>query len=737
MKRIMFAVAFCFVFISGPSFGAPVGEVNPMIGTGGIGYGVGSAYPGACVPFGVARPSPDTSYLGSAPSFHHCGGYHHGDNVIRGFSHVRLSGVGIADYGNVLVMPTSNRSGLYSSESSYQSLFSHSSEEASPGYYAVTLLGSGIRAELTATAHCGVHRYDFGGGVGRVIVDARHAIMLRDVLEAEAEVDEDAREVSGRVFTAGGFTGRNRGVEVFFVARFESEFLDRGEFGDGGGVWVDVDADEPVVLAVGISYISLDQARRHLNEEVGDRGFDDVLSEAERLWEEALSPIDVVGGTPDQRAIFATSLYHVMIMPTDFTEAGGLYRGLDDEVHVAEGFRYYTDFSLWDTFRTLHPLLNLIDHKRSGDMMRSLVVMAEQGGYLPKWPTTYRYTNCMIGASADNAIADAVMKGVPGFDVETAYRAMRELAMGPPPEGHDFGGRVGIEDYVELGYVPVDKHGGAASRTIEFSYNDWCLAQVAKKLGKDGDYRLFMDRSRNWRNIWDEKSGYLRGRKSDGSFKGPFAAWSWTGYYVEGNARQWLWAPLHDAPGLIEIMGGPDAFVERLEEFFAKSATRPNTLLWDNFYWHGNEPDIHAAYLFNFAGRPDLAQKWVRWTMDKKYQNAPHGLDGNDDAGTLSAWYVFSAIGFYPLAGSDLYLIGSPIFEQATLNLPGGVLKVMTTADPADNLYVEGVTINGRELDGPWFRHAEIAGGGEIVFSLTDTPSDWGSDSPPDLTATP
>jgi predicted alpha-1,2-mannosidase len=664
-------------------------------------------------------------------SFHHCSGYHYMDNQVRGFSQFRLSGIGVADYGNILVMPTLNRSGDYKKESSYRAKFDHDQEIAMPGYYAVTLKDSGIRAEITATHHCGVYRFTFPDhGPGRIVFDASHAILKNMVQEAEIKVDKDAGEISGRSVIIGGLANESAGVEIFFLAKVDMPINDYGLFGDRveglsasgkkAGAWVEV--LESVMVSIGLSFISIEQARRHLDDELGGQRFEDVVKEAQDRWRDALSVIEVKGGTSDQRTIFYTALYHTMIMPTDMTEAGGLYQGFDEQVHEALGFCYYTDFSLWDTFRTLHPFLNLIEPEKSADMMQSLVLMSEQGGYMPKWPTAYRYSSCMIGASADNVIADAYLKGIRGFDVEKAYQACSFMALNPVPEESGYEGRVGIKQYIDKGYVPADLYASSTSRTIEFSYNDWCLANIAKALGREDDYRMFMERSGNWRNIWDEKTGFLRGRNSDGTFSKPFLPWIWTRYYVEGNARQWLWAPFHDVEGLIELMGGDEAFVKRLERFFEKSSNRPDTFLPDTFYWHGNEPDIHAAYLFTYAGRPDLTQKWVRWVMDNKYENSPGGLDGNDDCGTLSAWYIFSAMGFYPLAGSNMYFVGSPIFDHAVIHLKEGDLVIRAEPDPAENIYVRSVTINGKPLKNFRFSHEQIKYGGEIIFEMSNIP---------------
>ncbi|HUT53827.1 MAG TPA: GH92 family glycosyl hydrolase [bacterium] len=736
-KKMGIMLALLMVVLPGSGGAA---EVNNFIGTGGSGFGVGSTFPGPCLPFGMARPGPDTARLGVSLSFYHCGGYYYSDGQVRGFSQFRLSGIGAVDYGNVLVMPTLNRSGHYDDESSYRQRFEHKSEQADPGYYAVTLESSGIRAELTATEHCGLHRFTFPtAGRGRIIINAAHANAKDGVCAAEVEVAPVSREVTGRAVSCGSLSGRNGGVEIFFAARLSRPILTSGFSQDGAVAWVEVETgpDDPALVAVGLSFISVEQARRHLDGEVKGKSFDLVRADAELKWARALKLIEISGGTPDQRAIFYTALYHSEIMPTDFTESGGLYRGFDEKVHEARGFTYYTDFSLWDTFRTLHPLLTLLLPERSGDMMQSLTLMAEQGGYLPRWPTGYRYTSCMIGQNADNVIADAYVKGVRNFDAAAAYAAMRQAATEPMPPGRGYPELDGLAEYMSQGYVPADRYGGAASWTIELSYNDFAIAQMARALGHDEDHDTFMARSGNWRNIWDAKSGYLRGRKADGAFKWPFAAWAWTSYYVEGDARQWVWAPLHDAHGLIELMGGPEKFAQRLNGFFEKSAERPDTFLWDTYYWHGNEPDIHAAYLFDYAGRPDLTQKWARWVMAAKYKNAPGGLDGNDDCGTLSAWYVFSALGFYPVAATDTYLVGSPLFPRAVLHLPGGDLTVRAVNDPAKNIYVRRVSINGRPLERPWFRHDDIAHGGEIVFEMSAEPGAWNAPAAAPVAAPP
>jgi predicted alpha-1,2-mannosidase len=728
----------------------PLDDVNVFVGTGGRGFGFGATYPGPSVPFGAARPGPDTWGGALHAPFHHFGGYHHDDRVIRGFSHTRLSGIGVPDYGNLRVMPVPADGRDPRAAESWHARFSHASERARPGYYAVRLEDAGVDVELTASAWAAVHRYTFSaGGRWRVLVDALASIDRGGARDARVEVDAvvGAREVRGRLVCSGALTGRSGGVEVFFCLRVRGEVRGAGVFGAGEvewsgevpdgdaavmlgdrGAWVEVEAgpDAPVEVAVGLSYISVVQARRHLEEQVGDRGFDAVRAAAEARWRDALTRVDLGGGAREQRRILRTALYHALVMPTDITEAGGLYRGLDKKVHRAEGFRYHTDLSLWDTFRTQMPLLCVLYPERARDILRSLVRMAGEGGWLPKWPTGTGYSSCMIGTSADIAIADAWLRGVRDFDVEAAFRAAMKTAEAPTPPGAGYAGRRGVDRYIELGWVPNDEVGDAASRTIEFSWADGALANLARALGHDGEARRLEARSHYWKNLWDPKRRFLRGRDADGSFAWLFSEALWTSEWTEGNARQWLWAPLHDADELVRQLGGPEPFAKRLERFFERSRGRRSTLLPAGGYWHGNEPDIHAAYLFSWAGRPDLTQRWVRWVMGRSYADAPAGLDGNDDCGTLSAWYVWSAAGIYPVAGSARYVLGAPRFPRMTLRRPGGDLTVRCQGDPETQLYVKAVTLNGEPLTRPFLKHGQIAGASELVFTLSSEPTGWG-----------
>ncbi len=449
-----------------------INYVNPFIGTGGLGYGVGSTFPGPAVPFGMVKLSPDTSNQGSRPGFAHCGGYWYQDPEIRGFTHTHFSGTGAPDYGNILLMPTLGIGAQKILEEGYRSPYSHDTEVASPGYYAVTLNNYSIRAELTATEHAGYHRYTFPeSDEAYILIDVSASIVENASQRAYVKITPQESEVVGWVDYMGGLSARSGGFRLYFSARFSRPFSSSGVWSDGTiypeenikesknvGAYAGyvVQDNEPIEVKVGISYISIEQARLNLEGEIPDWDFEGIRQRAEDAWREALGSIEVCGGDEDERMIFATAMYHSMMMPTLFTEVNGQYRGFDDYVHSAEGFRYYSDFSLWDTFRTLHPLLVLIEPERQRDMVISLLKMKEQGGWIPKWPVALGYSNCMIGTSADIMIADTYLKGIQDFDVEKAYAGMRETAMAPTPPGSPYGGRGGISYYIDLGYLPSD-----------------------------------------------------------------------------------------------------------------------------------------------------------------------------------------------------------------------------------------------------------------------------------------
>jgi predicted alpha-1,2-mannosidase len=421
-----------------------------------------------------------------------------------------------------------------------------------------------------------------------------------------------------------------------------------------------------------------------------------------------------------------------MQMPTVFEDANGEYFGFDRRVHQADHFNYYTDLSLWDTFRNVHPLFILIDRRAQRDMLVSLVEMSKQGGgWLPRWPSGNGYTNSMLGTPADMVIADSYLKGIRDFDVQTAYQAMRRTALEATRKGEPFSGREGIEEYLRYNYCPAELMPEAVSRTLEFAYADYSISLLADALGYESDAKLFLAHSKYYKNVWNPETQYFQPRDTLGYFVPKFdplmlsyvyGSEAYTNDYVEGSALQWRWAVPFDPNGLISLFKSRDYFISELNDFFALSDPARGEWNPGSYYWHGNEPDIYAAYLFNDAGRPDLTQKWVRWIMENKYSDTYDGLDGNDDAGTLSAWYVFSALGFYPLAGTDIYQIGSPLVEQAEINLGEHHLKISCDNYAPENIYVHHVWLNDSLLNRTWFRHDEISGGGQLRFEMNKYP---------------
>ncbi len=723
-------------------------RVNPFIGTGGFPWVCGHNFPGAMVPFGMVRLGPETASMLIRKRALNTSGYYYGDDQVLGFSHTRLVGTGATDGGHFLVVPaiepvqpTVYRKGQTTS-------FSHSEELASPGYYAVKLPKIGTLVELTATPRVGVHRYTFGANATpHLLLDVMNAMGGHRSSEGQLRVRPEAKEIEGAVRTFGTFAGRYGGLKVYFVARFSQPFASfvtwqndtvcpNQTTAEGDGVGVDLgfaatSLPQVVTLKLAISHVSIENARANLEAEAGAKDFDDVVAEAQRAWEDRLSLVKIQGGTEKQKRIFYTALYRVFQMPTVFNDANGEYLGFDWQVHRASDFQYFTDLSLWDTFRTVHPLYTLIVPKDQRDMVVSLVKMLEQGGWLPRWPSGHGYSNSMLGTPADIVIADTYLKGIRDFDVEQAYQAMRRTALAPTPPGAAFSGRQGVASYLQYGYCPAGLVERSVSRTLEFAWADDAISRLAESLGHHEDATLFREHSQFYRNLWNTNTQYFQPRDAQGKFVEPFKPLlltyldrgdKFTKDYVEGSALQWRWAAPFDATGLISLFKSREYFVEELNSFFAKSDPAMATWNPGPYYWHGNEPDLPAAYLFNTADRPDLTQKWARWIMDNKYGDGYDGLDGNDDAGTLSAWYVFSALGFYPIAGSDKYQLGAPLFEKAEVKLKDKPLVILAEHWSPTNRYVQKVWLNDIPLDRMWISHAEIEQGGVLRFTMSAEP---------------
>ncbi len=727
--------------------GELLSQVDPFIGTGGVPYLCAYNSPAATTPFGMVRLGPDTaSMLMDIPGLN-SSGYYYGDNKIIGFSHNRLLGADAHDGGNFRIFPTIESLVEEKRSMDRFTKFSHREEVAFPGYYAVRLPSEKVLVELTATPRVGIHRYTFSSPEDpHLILDITSSLGDARTEGGKVRILPASHEIEGSVKNFGSFSGRYGGLEVFFVAQFTHPFKETrtseqtesipGRIESGGDqvraevTFANDGAETQIEVRLALSHVSIENARQNLKVEAEGKSFEALVEAAREAWEEKMSLISIEGGTERERRIFYTALYRSFQMPTLFNDVNGEYLGFDRQVHTAEGFQYYTDFSLWDTFRTVHPLFNLIAAKDQRDMVVSLVEMAKAGGAFPRWPSGAGYTNCMIGTPADIMVPEAYLKGIRDFDVETAYTKMRETASVEKPEGTKFAGRGGLNDYLGYQYCPSEKMTKALGKTFEYSYADWSLAQLAKELGHPEDAALFSDRSRYYQNLWNPESQYFQPRSSTGEFQkiDPLqlsytdSEGILTDDFVEGSALQWRFGIPFDPEGLVSLFKNPESFVEELESYFEGSTKVVGSWNPGPYYWHGNEPYIHSAYLFNAAGRPDLTQKWVRWILDTKYSDDYVGLDGNDDGGTLSAWYVFSALGFYPIAGSTRYEIGSPLFDGATVRIGENELEIRVDRQGPDNVYVQNVFLNGSPLEGTSFDHEDIAGGGTLHFVMGSSP---------------
>ncbi len=733
--------------------GDPLASVDPRIGTGGHGH----TYPGATVPFGMVQLSPDTFNEG----WDWCSGYHRSDGSIMGFSHTHLSGTGAADLLDVLLMPTLGPLRLEPGtreqpETGYRARFSHDDETATPGYYAVRL-ANGIRVELTASERVGLQRHTFpASDAAHVVLDLAHMVGGEggQILDSELRIVDDTTIEGWRRVSR---WARDR--HLYFVARFSKPFASFGILvgderraglrqarGSRLKAWVDyrTAAGEAIVVRTALSPTGLAGARRNLEAEAPRPDFDGARRAATRSWRRAFSAIAIEGATEAQRRVFLTALYHAFLAPTLFDDVDGGYRGLDGELHQAQGFHYHSTFSLWDTYRAAHPLYCLVQRGRVRDFVRSLVAMARESPQhtLPVWPLANSETYCMIGYHSASVIAEAWAKGVRDFDLAEALRLLKvQIAQA------DYRG---LGEYGRRGYVPSDREGESVSKTLEYSYDDWAGAQIAQALGRTDDARELLKRAGSFRNLLDPETGFARPRLADGRFASPFDA-SLYGVseqwhdYTEGNAWQYSWAAQHDVASYVRHFGGREAFAARLDAVFTtpldlgKAGLPPDVTGLIGQYAHGNEPSHHVAYLYVWAGMPWKTQERVRQILDTLYADTPDGLAGNEDCGQMSAWYVLSALGLYPVdpAGA-YYVLGSPLFRQATLALGEG-RKLVIRAQNASlaNKYVQSATLGGKPLTRAWVRHDELLSAGELVFTMGSAPNrDWGAaeaDRPPSM----
>jgi len=706
-----------------------INHVNPFIGTGGHGH----TYPGPSMPFGMIQLGPDTRLTG----WDGCSGYHFSDNVIYGFSHTHLSGTGISDYGDVLFMPITgeikfNKGDENNTSPGYCSEFRKSNEVASPGYYSVLLDDYDIVVELTASNRSGFHKYTFPESeASHIIIDLEH----RDpVIESWIEKQGDSC-----------ITGYRRSREwandqrIYFHAQFSKPFdtvtfaendiiIPGASRGEGKNVKAALsfvtDDGEEIKVKIGLSAVSIEGAKKNLEAEIGDLSFDEIRLTAEEAWMEQLNKIRVYGGTNEQLEIFYSALYHASLNPNLYMDVDGQYRGRDMEIHQAEGFDYYTLFSLWDTFRAAHPLFTITEPERTIHFIKTFLAQYEQGGALPVWELSGNETMTMIGYHAIPVIVDAWVKGITDFDVEKAYEAMKHSA---ELDHH------GLKSYKEYGYIPVSKESESVSKTLEYAYDDWCIAAMAKALGKGEDYEYFMKRAQSYKNIYDPSTGFMRGRINGGWFS-PFDPREVNFNYTEANSWQYSFFVPQDVSGLMDLMGGSDAFVNKLDQLFSENSETTGRNQADitgliGQYAHGNEPSHHMAYLYSFAGQPHRTQELVSQIMNELYSVNPDGLSGNEDAGQMSAWYVLSSLGFYSVTpGLDYYVMGTPVFEKAEIDLPDGKqFSVIANNLSPENLYIQSATLNGEPYTKAYIKHLDITAGGELVLTMGNTPGkDWG-----------
>lgn len=717
-------IALFFVSCNNHSSNELAGLVDPFIGTD----ATGNTFPGASMPFGMVQLSPDTYNDGC------CSGYHYRDSSIVGFSHTHLSGTGVADFGDILVMP-----GYRGDDKG--SKFKHSSEKASPGYYSVYLEDFKIKAELTATKRVGLHRYTFPkSDKSSILFNLEHGIMNGDkpLDDCYIRIISDT-EIEGLRHSQGWASDQY----VYFVARFSEPFntpsliLDGTPAGDskeikGKSVKAVLNYKtkngKQILVKVALSAVSADGARRNLDSELSGWDFEKIVNRAENAWNTELSKIKVTGGSGDQQKIFYTALYHSLLTPNLYSDVDGQYRGMDHLVYSGEGFDYYTVFSLWDTYRAVHPLFNLIDPKRNLDFIKTMVKQYEQTGLLPVWELAGCENNCMIGYHAVPVIADAILKGYKDFNVDKAFEAM--LASGAQ-------NIEGIDAYRKFQFVPKELTTNSVSKALEYAYDDWCIAQVAKSLGKTEEYREYIRRSQYYQNHFDPSSGLMRPRHDNGQWLTPFDPFKVSlldqGDYTEANAWQYSFYVPQDIPGLIRLSGGDKPFIQKLDTFFTvKSGTRNTISDFEGIfgqYAHGNEPSHHMPYLYNYAGAAWKTQEIVKRAINEFYKATPDGLCGNDDCGQLSAWYVFSALGFYPVCpGSDQYVIGSPIFDKAEITLDNGK-KFIIKAQGAGNKnpYIHSATLNGKDYPNSFLTYSDIIKGGELTFRMSSDPEKgWG-----------
>lgn len=724
--------------------------VNPFIGTGGHGH----TFPGAVVPNGMIQPSPDTRIDGWDAS----SGYYYADSTINGFSHTHVSGTGCADYGDILLMPTVGKQTYnpqdYASQTlPYASEFSHQNETAEPGYYSVFLDRYKVKTELTATKRAALHRYTFpASDEAGFILDMDYSIQHQTNMDMKVDVVSDT-EIKGYKLTE--YWAFNQ--QISFYAKFSKPFtyqIVRDTLTDQNGkmqprckvlLSFKTKKDEQVMVKMGISAVDTEGAKKNLDAEIPAWDFEKVRSDARQAWNDYLSKIDVSTSSDTDRTIFYTAMYHTAISPNLFTDVDGRYWGMDRKVHQGNADRpVYTVFSLWDTFRALHPLLSIIEPQLNNDFIRSLLKKHQEGGIFPMWDLASNYTGTMIGYHAASLIADAYTKGYADFDLQEAYKACLRTAeydtTGIKCPALVLPHLMPMAKYYKntLGYIPCDRENESVAKALEYAYDDYCISVLAEATGDSLNQKKYAQFAKAYERYFDPSTRFMRGVDSKGEWRSPFnpkASNHRYDDYCEGNAWHWTWFTPHDIEGLVKLMGGEQGFIGKLDSLF----TTDSSLEGENVsadisgligqYAHGNEPSHHIIHMYNYVNQPWKTQELIDRVLKEQYRDAPDGLSGNEDCGQMSAWYILNAMGFYQVCpGKPVYSIGRPFFDKVTINLPGDnkTFTILTKNNSKDNKYIQSATLNGKELNVPFIEHKDIAAGGTLEITLTNQPTKWG-----------
>ena len=701
--------------------------VDPRIGTGGIGFGVGSTYPGPALPFAMIHPSPDTRTEKGVTSFYHCSGYYADDTILRAFSLLHFEGTGVPDYGTVGIMPTLGMSADKRDEPGHMQAFDKASEETKLGYYGVTL-ADGIRTEITSAARAALFRFTFPEGSDPVLLlDLNHRL--------EGDIPAADVTVAGQVFDAhvehhGSMTGRIGGYHVYARGELDVAPTAFGTFDDGGlhegqatvsgtpvGAWLEFPKGTAEVrLRVAVSFVDAQGAKKNLDAEAPDFDFDAMRAAAEDTWKTALGRVELYGANEYDTKVMATALYHALLMPTLMSDVDGRYVDAMGQVASGSG-RRYNDFSLWDTYRTLHPWLLLTEDDHNADFAESLVSMAAEGGAVPVWGIAHGDSHTMIGSPGEIVLSESAQKGVVFSDEGAAYQLSRVAAYGPSPG--PVGGRDGdLPDYISHGFVPSDVSNGSVSKTQEYAVADAALANWAQRLGIGADADELGQRGKSYAALYDSGMGFFRPKKADGSWDAMSDPTAMDDAFVEGNAWHYLWMVPHDPEGLAQTLGGKDAALDRLREFYQASLEDVPLVGVRKHYWPSNEPDINAPWLFAAWGEPGEGYRMIDWVVTELYGDGPDGIPGNDDGGTMSAWLLFAGAGLYPVSGTDQYILGMPRYQKMVLRRPGGDLEIQASPAPKLGLHPKRVLLDGEPVEGTTLRHADLAGAHVLRFEL-------------------